>query len=172
MRKYLKIIFSWLLVIIWMGVIFFFSSMPSKESNFKSEKTINKVVEKTLVKTNDLGITDKHPSSKKMKLFVEYLNYPLRKCMHASIYFILALLVFNALRFTNTINTKRYFLTLFICFFYALLDEYHQTFVVGRTGQLMDVFIDTFGSLVGLCILIGITKLFKRIKNKNLNLSI
>lgn len=59
MNKY-KIILSWFLVIIWMVIIFMFSNMPGNESNDKSTKTINKAIEVTIEKTNDLGITDKH----------------------------------------------------------------------------------------------------------------
>ena len=33
---------------------------------------------------------------------------------------------------------------------YAVLDEYHQTFIAGRFGSLSDVLIDSLGALAGL----------------------
>lgn len=144
-----KIIISWILVILWMGVIFWFSSMPSTESNNKSESTINKIIETTVETTNKVGLTDKHPSEKKMNQVVEYLNYPLRKCMHASVYFILVLLLLNAFKLSNVSLKKAILFSILICFLYACSDEFHQTFVVGRTGQFSDSFIDTAGGMLG-----------------------
>lgn len=49
---------------------------------------------------------------------------------------------------------KKYFLSviiaLIICIIFAGTDEYHQTFVAGRTGQLLDVIIDTAGGIIGI----------------------
>lgn len=148
-NKNKKIIISWILVILWMGVIFWFSSMPSKESNSKSEGTINKIIETTVSTTNKVGLTDKHPSKKKMSQVVEYLNYPLRKCMHASVYFILVLLLLNAFRVSNFSLKKAIIFSILICFLYACSDEFHQTFVTGRTGQFSDSLIDTTGGIIG-----------------------
>lgn len=145
-----KKIISWILVVLWLIIIFIFSSMSSEESNYKSKKTINKVIETTLDTTNEIGIMNKHPSPTKIQNLILFLNYPFRKCMHASIYLILAFLLLNALIKSNAKGIKLYLLTLFLCFFYALTDEYHQTFVVGRTGQLLDVYIDTLGSGIGI----------------------
>ena len=41
-----------------------------------------------------------------------------------------------------------------LCAAFAGTDEYHQTFVDGRTGQVTDVLIDTAGACVG-CLLYG-----------------
>ena len=150
MNNNLKKIISWSLVIIWLIVIFLFSNMDSNKSNQKSESAINKVVETTLNKTNDLGITNKHPSEKTMNNFVVKLNLPLRKCMHAFVYFVLSLLLLNALTISGVKHLKLYLICLIICFIYSIIDEYHQTFVIGRTGQFIDSIIDTFGSIIGL----------------------
>lgn len=37
----------------------------------------------------------------------------------------------------------------FFTLIYAASDEWHQTFVFGRSGTVMDVFIDSVGSLLG-----------------------
>ena len=40
--------------------------------------------------------------------------------------------------------------SLLICIMYAVSDEVHQSFVIGRAGRLLDVFIDTLGSITGI----------------------
>jgi VanZ family protein len=35
-------------------------------------------------------------------------------------------------------------------FGFAITDEYHQTFVSGRTGRPLDVIIDSAGALIGM----------------------
>lgn len=164
MNTTLKKILSWLLVIIWIIIIFIFSGMDSKSSNNKSEKTINKVVETTLDATNNLGITNKHPNNFKLNEFVLKLNRPFRKCMHAFVYFVLAILVLNALKVSNVKNYKLYLICFIICFLHSLLDEYHQTFINGRTGQIIDSIIDTSGSIVGIMIYYFINKYIKILK--------
>ena len=168
MKKNLIIkIISWLLVIIWMIIIFIFSNMSGIESNKKSEKTINNIIEKTIDTTNDIGITNKNVSEKNIKKITKNLNYSFRKCMHASIYLILCLLIINALKLYGINSYKLCFISLLICFIYACIDEYHQTFILGRTGQFKDVLIDITGSEIGYLIyLIFIS--FKNLYNKNI----
>lgn len=160
----IKKIISWIFVLLWMIVIFWFSAMPSNESNHKSKKTITKVIEETVKTTNKVGITDKHPSEGKKQKVTNYLNEPLRKCMHASVYFILGLLILNALTQSEINGYKKYVIAIILCILYASSDEFHQTFVNGRTGRINDVFIDTIGSVIG-CIFYKILSKLLRKKN-------
>jgi len=50
---------------------------------------------------------------------------------------------------------------------YAATDEWHQTFVPGRAGQLKDVGIDTFGALLGVSGLFLARLLFRKIQGKH-----
>lgn len=163
-----KIIISWILVILWMSTIFYLSSMNTIESNTKSKDVISKVVDKTITTTNKIGVTSKHPTKEKEQQLIDILNQPLRKCAHASVYLILSILLLNSLLISHNKFKKKYILTtilaILICFLYAITDEYHQTFVLGRTGQFSDVLIDTLGGLIG-CILY---KLFYQYKTKRL----
>jgi VanZ family protein len=45
---------------------------------------------------------------------------------------------------------RRAWLALLITILYAFSDEYHQTFVPGRHGQLQDVAIDMTGALLAM----------------------
>lgn len=148
--KYYKQIISITLTILWMVVIFIMSSMPSNESNGKSKETISTVIEKTVETTNYSGITDKHPSEEKIKKITEFLNVPLRKCMHASEYFVLAILIFACCSSFTITNFKTYIVMVLGVFIYACTDEFHQLYVDGRTGQFIDVLIDTIGGLIAI----------------------
>ena len=149
--KKIVIIILFLLVVIWGFIIYKFSDMNTMNSNDGSKNVISLLLEKGLEFTNDLGITKSHPSDNKIERATQLLNSPLRKVMHASVYFVLSffiMITINVLR-----NKKKYWFSLFIsvliCFIFALTDEYHQTLVMGRTGQFLDVLIDTSGALLG-----------------------
>ena len=147
MKSKKKILLSWLIVGLWMTVIFVLSGTPSKQSTKDSRGIIYKAVETSVEATNYLGITDKHPSESSYTKYVKMIDPIFRKCMHASVYFILSLLVFYALYQTGIRGGKLYFYTLLFCFLYACSDEFHQTLVPGRSGEIRDVIIDTTGAL-------------------------
>ena len=152
------------LIILWCIVIFAFSSMSGSESNEKSKATINNVIDTTLEVTNDSGITDKHPSEKKINSVIEKLNKPLRKCMHASVYFVLAILVFLSFKSFKINGWKLYVFPILICFIYACTDEFHQSFVNGRTSEFTDVLIDTAGAIIGIIVAKLVSKVYYKIK--------
>ena len=141
------------------------SNMNSNESNGKSVSTINNIIEKSVNTTNELGITDKHPTEKKVNQVSNKLNLPLRKVAHASEYLIFSLLIINALKQSNI--KHEYIITIIICFIYACTDEYHQTFIQGRTGQFTDSLIDTLGALIGIILVLIKCKL-KKNNQKNI----
>ena len=45
---------------------------------------------------------------------------------------------------------KKIYLAYIFSILYACLDEIHQLFVSGRSGQIMDVFIDSMGIIIGI----------------------
>ena len=158
-KKILIITFLLLFVLMWMGTIFYLSSMNTNESNGRSKVIVSDIVE-------IVGkITHREYNLKEKEALVEKFNKPIRKCAHASVYFVLSILVLNFLLALHSNLEKKYvlvfFMTIFICFLFALTDEYHQTFVYGRTGQFSDVLIDTSGALIATSIF---TILYKRKK--------
>ena len=147
-----KKLINWFLVIIWLIVIFTFSTKDSIESDGQSKGLIENTVSGTITVTDNIGITDINPTEEDMSVIVENLNMPIRKCAHTLIFLILAVLVLNALE-TNKENFKRNIvITLVFCFLYACTDEIHQTFIDGRTGQFIDCVIDTLGASLGCCL--------------------
>lgn len=131
-----------LLVIIWLVIIFLFSSSSGTSSNSLSKGIINKGI----VVYEKITNTDVNN-----KLIIKKLNYPIRKLAHYSIFFILGILVYLFLLTTN-IDNKVLF-SIFICILCALLDETHQIYTSGRTPKILDIFIDSFGSISSISIL-------------------
>lgn len=152
MKKILLIIVLLALAGGWMYLIYQLSGMNSKNSNGKSTDIISLFIEDTLEVTNDYGITNSHPNEQKLAKASQLINAPLRKVMHASVYFVLAF--FIATLWNIIFNHKYYIISLIlaflICVVFAISDEYHQTFVAGRTGQPLDVVIDSAGAIAGL----------------------
>lgn len=156
----LKFYLIWSTVIIWATFIFVMSGMNTDSSNTKSKSALNEIVEKAVETTNGIGITNKHPSKNSMKKFIEKYNYLFRKFAHASEYFILTILLLIALKNSGVDDKKIFAIAILVCFLYACSDEYHQTFVDGRTGQFSDTLIDTFGGLIGCVMYFLINKKF------------
>ena len=141
-----RFIISWILIILWMFNIYYLSSMDSELSNTKSKDTINTVVESSVV------VIYKDISKDNLNSIVNVLNKPLRKCMHSFVFFILVILFINAFNNSNIRNYKCYLFSVFLSFMYACFDEFHQLYVVGRTGQYMDIGIDMIGVLIGVLV--------------------
>ena len=120
---------KWLLVIGWMILIFCFSSQPGNESN-KNNEFVAYIF-------NLLGINLN-------SVLGELTNFIIRKAAHFTEYFILAWLVFNAVKDDSSIN-KDIIISVLVVFLYACTDEFHQSFVPGRACMFRDVLIDTSG---------------------------
>ena len=170
MNNNYKILISWILVLIWMITIFYLSNMDSDQSNTKSKETINVVVENTIDVTNNIGITNEPTTKDNINSIVNVLNKPLRKCMHATVYLVLVILVinaFNQMHLLTRVNTYLY--SIIICFIYACTDEIHQLYVVGRTGQFIDVLIDTIGALLGCLVFYIGSKIINKNRKRKIN---
>ncbi len=76
----------------------------------------------------------------------------LRKLAHAAEYVVLASLFFKSLKssFPKLGLAQLLAFSFFLTVLYSISDEWHQSFVSGRSGQPMDVVIDTVGVIIGL----------------------
>ena len=127
---------SIILVIIWMSIIFIFSSFNSDTSTEQSNTIVNIIA-------NLFNINN-----------IELLSLIIRKIAHFMEYFILGVLVLNMLRYTN----KSITLGIIICILYALSDELHQILTPGRTFKIYDIIIDSLGSVIAI---LGFKKIIK-----------
>jgi VanZ family protein len=91
------------------------------------------------------------------------LEFFIRKGGHVSEFTILALLLGYALLAKPMKRSKVLVYTTLLSILYAASDEWHQTFVPGRTGHAIDVAVDTTGILLAIGWFVLSTKLrFKR----------
>src|SRR5271169_616616 len=79
---------------------------------------------------------------------LESLHFIVRKCGHLTEYFILSLLILRGIRAgAKGMRLRWALLTILLVAGYASLDEFHQSFVPGRTAAVGDVLIDTSGGI-------------------------
>ena len=128
-----------------MGLIFYFSSQPGPASSGLSNKVANTVQHHA---TTALAT----PS-----LFSKNFHANVRKWAHVYLY--------GALGFSVTVTVNLFFrtrcpagrhlaakgalLSAAICTLYSASDEFHQSFVPGRTALITDIGVDSLGFLSG-----------------------
>ena len=134
----------WLLAILWMFVIFMFSNQDSQTSNEGSTQ----VIEYTVEEINDVTNAEIDKTS-----VSDTLNVPLRKISHVMEYFILVLLIINALASSKKkfVTKNLYILSFAICYLYSCTDEFHQS-LSNRDGRFIDTLIDSIGIVIGLVV--------------------
>ena len=86
---------------------------------------------------------------------LEWIHFLTRKLAHFSEYALLAILAARAFSSSPNPHLKRrwFIVSLAIIVIYALLDEYHQSFVPSRTASVFDSFIDMSGGLTALVVI-------------------
>jgi len=92
---------------------------------------------------------------------VDVYDLILRKAAHIFEYAVLSILILRiGLRKEKNISNRRmvYIITLIFGIFYAFLDEYHQSFIIGRSGNLFDVIIDSIGIVLGSGLYLSVKK--------------
>jgi VanZ family protein len=77
--------------------------------------------------------------------FEPIYDFVLRKAAHVTVYVVLTLLVYGALRPHMARSARAWLLAMLIAVLYACSDEWHQTFVPGREGTVRDMVIDGIG---------------------------
>ena len=148
---------SKVLVILWQIVIFSFSAQPATDSKSLSSGLTKVVIE----------FIFPHMSATRVEEVAEMLSFAVRKGAHFTVYLVLGVLMYNCI--CRIPRFKRAGLTSFVfCFLYAVSDEIHQIFVDGRAGRVLDVCIDSLGSLCGILLIVFVYGFFKKNKNTHL----
>lgn len=124
-------------------MIFTMSSMNANNSDNTSRSTVKKIV--SVIEK----ISNNNLSQEELNKAIDKYNVPVRKLAHACEYCIFTVLLIIALKNSGIEGKKVYLIALLICFLYSCSDEFHQTFVQGRSGQFRDCMIDTTGGIFG-----------------------
>lgn len=148
-----------LLSVLWMAVIFLFSSQTGDESGEQSDFLASLVCKLIPVELSANGLNN--------------LTFFIRKLAHFTEYAILGILYYEMIYSFSENNSDRkqqkdemqdinkaehknkhtskimVAIVIVMCMLYALSDEFHQTFTAGRSPSIRDVCIDTCGGAAG-----------------------
>lgn len=135
-----------MLSLIFMAAIFAFSSRDGNEST-EDSYGVGLLVGRIFVP----GFEER--TEEEQLQFAEKIDYPVRKLAHSAEYAILAMLISGATLGLWKKKSKE-LLAAWLCgTVYAGTDEFHQLFVPGRSGKIIDVLIDSSGALLGVLFL-------------------
>lgn len=136
----MKKIISFIALILWMIVIFSFSSADANKSTSTSDKVIT-----TMIEIKDKITNNETPNNEK-EIIVKNSSFYIRKIAHITEYLILGFLMFNLLKQYSVTNI---YYAIGLSILYSCTDEFHQLFISGRSGSIRDILIDSIGILIG-----------------------
>ncbi len=136
--------------VIWMIVIFMFSNAPGEESSDMSNSFINNTI------VTIIRLFNKDVDGEKI---ARTISTPIRKLAHFTEYLILGVLMFATFK---SFGIENVWIPIGVCMLYAISDEIHQYFVPERACRLLDVIIDSLGSITGAYLLTLIIKMFNK----------
>ncbi len=151
-KIYLRILFSILLISNFI-VIFIFSSQDGEESSSLSQGFIYNILKHFV------------NNEKQIETIIENIEPLIRKLAHFSIYALSGIWAMGLLETFSIEDEKKILVGTLIGSTYAILDEFHQSFVSERTAALIDILIDSFGCLFGILLVMFLLKITKRWKN-------
>lgn len=151
------------LLILWAAFIFIMSAQPAEQSSQLSGGIVSKIVSVAYSDFEDL------PAEQKTDITYT-VTFIVRKVAHFLEYSILGLLAFFT---ANTYKEHKFALRILtasiFCVLYAVSDEIHQYFVVGRACRFCDICIDSAGSILAIFFLALIIYRKKKRKSGELN---
>lgn len=160
-----KKLILWIACILWAFMIFMFSHQTAEKSADLSQSFSAKII----IFLAEHGVIDIPVSStgflEAVSKIAESVDTFVRKLAHFSIYAVLGVLSYE-LSLCYTQNKRAVIIALIGCFFYAVSDEIHQTFIPGRAGMITDVLLDFCGSFFG----VFIYKLIFKRNNKKIRM--
>ena len=151
---------SWLPATLLMLTIFIFSSKPADTSNDSSLNIANNIL------TIYENTTNQQYQEPQRWNILETINHIVRKSAHFCEYAVLSIAF--ALHLFVHQKSRRYIIiwSTLMSGAYAATDEYHQTFIPGRSGQFSDVLLDTTGAFVGVFCFVLLWEIAKYCSNR------
>ncbi|HJV46210.1 MAG TPA: VanZ family protein [Bacillota bacterium] len=156
MKTSTKTWFWFVITVLFMSFIFYKSAEPYKKQDIKPYLREHLQLSESKIPKIDFYYDGDHVTSKNPYDFVEFL---IRKAGHISEYALLCFLLLKTLRSTNLRLGQSLILSGIASIIYAGSDEWHQSFIAGRTGHLIDVLgPDLLGVLVTLILYLLIAR--------------
>ena len=141
-------------VLIWMGVIFYFSAQNGEQSSKLSDGMVAKVIQWFVPDFENREVSWQQS-------ILQFGTLLVRKSAHFLEYAVLGVLLFNFVRTWN--GRFRGLIAWGVAVIYAITDEWHQTFADGRTPKITDVAIDAAGACTGILVFLLVCAILKKI---------
>lgn len=159
MRSFLRVL-SIILLVLWMGLIFFLSGQNAETSSATSSQVIETLAEKFYPEYNEM--TDAQRQE-----FISSLQFAVRKTAHICMFAVFGFFAFlTFVSYTGLRFFTRTFWASFVSILYAASDEYHQRFVAGRSCELRDFLLDTIGILAAVLVCTLFVKIIGPLRRK------
>ncbi|MBR6532914.1 MAG: VanZ family protein [Clostridia bacterium] len=143
-----------------MGLIFFLSAQNAEISSETSSQVIETLAEKFYPEYSEM--TDAQREE-----LISSLQFAVRKTAHICMFAVLGFFAFlTFVSYTRLRFFTRTFWAAFISILYAASDEFHQYFVVGRSCELRDFFIDTSGIVAAILLCTLFVKIIGPLRRK------
>lgn len=146
----------WIACLLWMGMIFYFSSQPADVSLQESGNI--------LVQMNQIGNDEVHNISDSR---VWELQNFIRKSAHFILYSGLGFLTVLSIVLIKYKFYTSYVIAWFAAALYGVSDEVHQYFIPGRGPTFADIKLDTISALAGVVAAAVIVELYRRCGSKS-----
>lgn len=156
---------TWIPAILIMVMIYTFSSKPANISGQSSMQLVDSIYSVYENITGQTKVEEDRLST------LETLERIVRKGAHVLEYTLLSLSLAWPLWLRGLRGARLGLFSIGISVIYAATDEFHQTFVPGRSGEIRDVLIDSLGALIGFLIFILIIKIYNTRIRKQISLS-
>jgi vanZ family protein len=146
-----------LLLLTTFATIFKFSSQIAEESDDISNGVLRKIID---VFPYTKGLSEEI----KIKM-VEHGNPIIRKLAHFSIYALVGVWIMAFMSTFDIRLYKKWIISMLVGVLYAASDEFHQSFVPGRSPSIVDVGIDSLGVLTGILAVLIIISIYRALKS-------
>ncbi len=131
-----------------MCIIFAFSSAEAAESQ-RSSSGLSRFIVRT-----DSFLFGKHWNEEEIELYAQKIEGGVRKAAHVTEYTALAASVGFFLLTRGVDGLPMALFTILFTLLYGASDEFHQSFVPGRSGMASDVVVDSLGAVFGAMLLL------------------
>ena len=148
MKNFFRVL-SVICLIGWMGLIFYFSHQTAEESSAVSGSLISFLAQRFYPGFNLLSLLERQELIASLQEIVRSVAH---YCIFGGLGFF-AYLTFVS--YTNLKYKVRIFWMLETGLLYAIIDEFHQSFVDGRSMQIVDILVD-FGGVVTAVLVCGL----------------
>ena len=156
MKKYIIRVILLIIILLISSVIFGFSSQDGEKSGGLSKKVV-------LIIADIFNIENEN-----IEQFIKNGEPIVRKLAHFGIYTVLGIASMSFMATFNISKIRQAIITIIWGIIYASTDEFHQTFIAGRYGSVLDVLLDTSGVIFGVVIVSCMIYIYnKKIKSKN-----